>query len=64
MKNLLLYLKYFNLYKILVNNNISLDCSIDELFKFFSDGEVQRFNLVRELLAKSEVLILDELTWL
>lgn len=55
-------LKEFNLYKILVNNNISLDSSIDELFKFFSGGEVQRFNLVRAILAKPEVLILDEPT--
>ncbi|MBE2172127.1 ABC transporter ATP-binding protein [Acinetobacter oleivorans] len=61
-EELIIVLKEFNLYKILVNNNISLDSSIDELFKFFSGGEVQRFNLVRAILAKPEVLILDEPT--
>lgn len=61
-EELITVLKEFNLYKILVNNNISLDSSIDELFKFFSGGEVQRFNLVRAILAKPEVLILDEPT--
>lgn len=61
-EELISVLKEFNLYKILVNNNISLDSSIDELFKFFSGGEVQRFNLVRAILAKPEVLILDEPT--
>lgn len=61
-EELIATLKEFNLYKILVNNNISLDAPIDELFKFFSGGEVQRFNLVRAILAKPEVLILDEPT--
>ncbi|OBY74420.1 ATP-binding cassette domain-containing protein [Acinetobacter gyllenbergii] len=61
-EELITALKEFNLYKILVSNNISLDDPIDELFKFFSGGEVQRFNLVRAILAKPEVLILDEPT--
>ncbi|AYA02721.1 ABC transporter ATP-binding protein [Acinetobacter sp. WCHAc010034] len=61
-EELIAILKEFNLYKILVNNNISLNSPIDELFKFFSGGEVQRFNLVRAILAKPEVLILDEPT--
>lgn len=61
-EELIMTLKEFNLYKILINNHISLDSSIDELFKFFSGGEVQRFNLVRAILAKPQVLILDEPT--
>lgn len=55
-------LKDFNLYKVLTNNNITLDTSIDELFKFFSGGEIQRFNIVRAILYKPEILILDEPT--
>lgn len=56
------FLKEFNLYKILINNKIDLDSSIDELFKFFSGGELQRFNIIRALLRKPKILILDEPT--
>lgn len=56
------FLKEFNLYKVLINNKIDLDSSIDELFKFFSGGELQRFNIIRAILKKPKLLILDEPT--
>ena len=56
------YLNEYGLNKIGASDKINLDMKIDESSSNLSNGEKQRICLIREVLAKPELLILDEFT--
>lgn len=56
------YLNDYGLNKIGASDKVNLDMKIDESSSNLSNGEKQRICLIRELLAKPKLLILDEFT--
>lgn len=56
------WLKDFDLMHLLEKNKIGLDDDIQEIYKSFSGGEKQRISLIRALLKKPKLIILDEPT--
>lgn len=59
---LMSWLERFDLVKLLDKNNIGLDSDIQDIYKSFSGGEKQRISIIRALLKKPQLLILDEPT--
>lgn len=59
---LMSWLERFDLIKLLEKNNIGLDSDIQDIYKSFSGGEKQRISIIRALLKKPQLLILDEPT--
>ena len=56
------WLNQFGLTQLLEKNSIGLDDDIQEIYKSFSGGEKQRISLIRAILKKPQLLILDEPT--
>lgn len=56
------WLKDFDLMHLLEKNKIGLNDDIQEIYKSFSGGEKQRISLIRALLKKPKLIILDEPT--
>ncbi|MGN2484770.1 ATP-binding cassette domain-containing protein [Acinetobacter calcoaceticus] len=59
---LLLMLDQFNLLHILKKHQLTLDDDLTEIYKNFSGGEKQRICILRGLLARPQLIILDEPT--
>lgn len=59
---LMRWLQDFDLIHLLEKNNIGLDDDIQDFYKSFSGGEKQRISLIRALLKKPQLIILDEPT--
>ncbi|HCQ9722687.1 TPA: ATP-binding cassette domain-containing protein, partial [Acinetobacter baumannii] len=59
---LLLMLEQFNLSHILKKHQLTLDDDLTEIYKNFSGGEKQRICILRGLLARPQLIILDEPT--
>ena len=55
-------LDQFNLLHILKKHQLTLDDDLTEIYKNFSGGEKQRICILRGLLARPQLLILDEPT--
>ncbi|QIO05511.1 ATP-binding cassette domain-containing protein [Acinetobacter shaoyimingii] len=56
------WLDRFHLTKILHKNNIQLDDDLQDIYKSFSGGEKQRISIIRAMLKRPELLIMDEPT--
>nr|WP_174506240.1 ABC transporter ATP-binding protein [Acinetobacter sp. Marseille-Q1620] len=52
----------FKFSEILTKNKITLDSDLNEIYKSFSGGEKQRLSIIRALLKKPQLLIMDEPT--
>ena len=59
---LLQMLEQFNLLHILKKHQLTLDDDLTEIYKIFSGGEKQRICILRGLLARPQLMILDEPT--
>lgn len=59
---LMSWLDQFELIHLLNKNKINLDDDIQEIYKSFSGGEKQKISIIRALLKKPQLLILDEPT--
>lgn len=59
---LMSWLALFDLKLLLDQNHIHLDSDIQDIYKSFSGGEKQRISIIRALLKKPQLLILDEPT--
>ena len=59
---LMRWLQDFDLIHLLEKNNIGLDDDIQDFYKSFSGGEKKRISIIRALLKKPQLLILDEPT--
>lgn len=56
------WLERFHLTAIIRKNNIQLDDDLQDVYKSFSGGEKQRISIIRALLKRPELLIMDEPT--
>lgn len=56
------YLSKFNLLNLLEKNNLTLDDDLQHIYKSLSGGEKQRISIIRALLKKPKLLIMDEPT--
>lgn len=61
-EELLNWLDCFDLRHLLEKNNIGLDDDIQHIYKSFSGGEKQRISIIRALLKRPQLMILDEPT--
>lgn len=61
-EELLDWLQRFHLTALLKQNNLSLDDDLQDIYKSFSGGEKQRISIIRALLKRPQLLILDEPT--
>lgn len=59
---LIMYLSRFNLLNLLEKNNLTLDDDLQHIYKSFSGGEKQRISIIRALLKKPKLIIMDEPT--
>lgn len=57
-----LWLDRFHLSDLIQKNKLKLDDDIQEIYKSFSGGEKQRISIIRALLKRPQLLILDEPT--
>ena len=56
------WLNQFHLTALLQKNNLTLDDDLQDIYKSFSGGEKQRISIIRALLKRPQLLIMDEPT--
>ena len=56
------WLRRFHLTQLLQDNQLQLDDDLGEIYKSFSGGEKQRISIIRALLKRPQLLIMDEPT--